>query len=483
MKRIDWNRKVTTFLLVLVLVTTPVIGTFGLTDIEGHWGESAIDTLVRGGVLSGYPDGTFRPDTTTTRAEFTAMSLKVMGESLPVAASGSYWAGPIVDLAEKKGLFEGTALVSLSREALDEPMTRQEMAGVLVNLHQLQSVESSVDKEVQAPLDFDEVTPLYREAVAGAMALGYLSGYPDGCYRPLGALTRAESATVLAKFLADETVLPEKMPAESLRVGGLQLGDMEDQVVTSLGDPDRVDVSPYGFDWWIYTGAAFYAIGMDDGEVVALMTLYGEMTTAEGALTEDRLAAEKVSTITRGNVHYRYDWGPGLSLYTVDGDYVSLYEEQDKIIGMKIIDGAWERQLNGYYGERSATLAEDYSKQILDLTNTYRRHRGLNTLRAHAAASAVVEAHAADMAARSYFAHVSPEGTDPFDRLKAEGITYRGAGENIAAGQVDAFAAFIGWVNSPGHQTNLVGDYEALGTGVCFGGDYGVYYGQNFLKF
>ena len=44
-----------------------------LTDIEGHWGESAIFEAVSAGFIKGYPDGTFKPDQSVTKAEFTAM--------------------------------------------------------------------------------------------------------------------------------------------------------------------------------------------------------------------------------------------------------------------------------------------------------------------------------------------------------------------------------------------------------------------------
>ena len=45
------------------------------SDIQGHWAQEQIEAAVRSGWVNGYPDGTFRPDATVTRAEFVKMLL------------------------------------------------------------------------------------------------------------------------------------------------------------------------------------------------------------------------------------------------------------------------------------------------------------------------------------------------------------------------------------------------------------------------
>jgi uncharacterized protein YkwD len=85
-----------------------------------------------------------------------------------------------------------------------------------------------------------------------------------------------------------------------------------------------------------------------------------------------------------------------------------------------------------------------------------------------------------DMAQRNYFSHYSPEGISPFDRMRAEGISYRSSGENIIAGYSSSISAHEGWVNSAGHRSNILGSYIHLGVGFYKGGSYGYYYTQNF---
>ena len=99
--------------------------------------------------------------------------------------------------------------------------------------------------------------------------------------------------------------------------------------------------------------------------------------------------------------------------------------------------------------------------------------------------SALVRAaanHSADMCARNYFAHDTPNGKTPFDRVKEAGYGYTTAGENIAAGQGDAASVVAEWLSSPGHCKNLMSaDYTEVGTGhhKCTD-EYGHYWTQNY---
>ena len=43
------------------------------TDIKGHWAEETISTMLGSGIVGGYPDGTFKPNRSITRAEFTTI--------------------------------------------------------------------------------------------------------------------------------------------------------------------------------------------------------------------------------------------------------------------------------------------------------------------------------------------------------------------------------------------------------------------------
>lgn len=76
-------------------------------------------------------------------------------------------------------------------------------------------------------------------------------------------------------------------------------------------------------------------------------------------------------------------------------------------------------------------------------------------IRYNAQLAAVAQAHAADMNARGYFDHTSPEGVRGPDRAAAAGIPACGIGENIAQGQKSSAQAFTGWMGSGGHRRNM----------------------------
>lgn len=74
--------------------------------------------------------------------------------------------------------------------------------------------------------------------------------------------------------------------------------------------------------------------------------------------------------------------------------------------------------------------------------------------------------HSLDMATRDYFDHTNLDGESPFDRMERAGYEFRQAGENIAAGQPTPDAVVAGWLESPGHCSNIMSpDFEDIGVG------------------
>jgi uncharacterized protein YkwD len=105
---------------------------------------------------------------------------------------------------------------------------------------------------------------------------------------------------------------------------------------------------------------------------------------------------------------------------------------------------------------------------VLDLTNQERTSRGLPALIACAAPSIAALNHAQDMAVNDYFSHTGLNGSTPTDRAKQAG--YNGnCGENIAAGQFTPQEVMNGWMNSPGHRSNILNpDYVHIGIGYHY---------------
>jgi uncharacterized protein YkwD len=106
-------------------------------------------------------------------------------------------------------------------------------------------------------------------------------------------------------------------------------------------------------------------------------------------------------------------------------------------------------------------------REFEQFANAHRVSIGCQALRWDAATAAVAQAHAEDMVQRDFFSHTDPDGRSPFDRLRAAGVTYMAAAENIAYGYSTAAGVLEGWLNSEGHRRNLENcRYTHHGVGV-----------------
>ena len=122
----------------------------------------------------------------------------------------------------------------------------------------------------------------------------------------------------------------------------------------------------------------------------------------------------------------------------------------------------------------------DLEKQMLDLVNRERQAAGLQPLAPDPELTEVARRHSADMFKRGYFAHDTPEGLSPFDRMQAAGVRFLTAGENLALAPTIS-VAHTGLMNSPGHRANILRrEFGRVGFGVMDGGMRGLMVSQEF---
>lgn len=116
-------------------------------------------------------------------------------------------------------------------------------------------------------------------------------------------------------------------------------------------------------------------------------------------------------------------------------------------------------------------VTEDISvSNVIALTNRERAGLGLATLKHDARLDAGAQAKAEDMAAKSYFAHASPDGTKFSDWPTRAGYTWKIFGENLAEGYRTASKMHAAWMASPTHRANIVSiKYHDVGVGIAEG--------------
>ena len=128
----------------------------------------------------------------------------------------------------------------------------------------------------------------------------------------------------------------------------------------------------------------------------------------------------------------------------------------------------------------SAQPRPDLEAQMLELVNQERAAVGLDPLEADPEMLPVARAHSADMFARGYFSHQTPEGKSPFDRIREADVRFRTAGENLALAPTVEIA-HRGLMNSPGHRENILRpQFGRVGIGILAGGRHGIMVTQKF---
>lgn len=188
-------------------------------DVAGHWAEDAIARLTSRGIVSGYDDGTFRPNGNLTRAAFVKMLVLAKGLELRPGGTGAF-ADTASHWVATQG-FLGPALDAGIIAAGDYPdacfrpdqaITREEIAVMVVRALGLEAeardriVPTEGGRATIGARVFSDASSWARAGfVAVAIERGIVTGYaePDGTntFRPRGKATRAEAAVMLGRML------------------------------------------------------------------------------------------------------------------------------------------------------------------------------------------------------------------------------------------------------------------------------------------
>lgn len=107
---------------------------------------------------------------------------------------------------------------------------------------------------------------------------------------------------------------------------------------------------------------------------------------------------------------------------------------------------------------------------VFSLTNDERTDRGVVALQRNALLDQAAQMKAQDMAAKGYYAHVSPEGLTPMHWVEKSGYRYLVIGENLVVNRKDDGEVVDAFMGSPGHRANILRkDFTEIGVGVASG--------------
>jgi parallel beta-helix repeat protein len=185
---------------VLPPVSTPQSS--GLSDIRGHWAEAFIQALVSRGIISGFPDGTFRPEVPLTRVQYASMIAKTYDLPLVRIAidftdvSSTFWGFGAIVRASEMGFLSGFPDKSFRPGA---NLTRIQAILGLVNGLQFRGGPITT---LQIYGDRAQIPAFAIDAVATGTQRGMIVNHPNPrLLNPLRDITRAEVSALLYQSL------------------------------------------------------------------------------------------------------------------------------------------------------------------------------------------------------------------------------------------------------------------------------------------
>lgn len=187
--------------MILGMVPNNAYAEFVSKDIHNHWAKSQICVMQEKGYIGGYPDGCFKPNKEITRAEFVSILNKLFGynkksEMKVSDVHNSDWYYDSISIALESGYIGGYPDGTFKP---NKAITRQEAASVIAKIKNLAPSKNS--RKTDSFKDKDKIAKWSKSGIDAVVELGYMSGYPDGTFRPNQPMTRAEVVALLSRFL------------------------------------------------------------------------------------------------------------------------------------------------------------------------------------------------------------------------------------------------------------------------------------------
>lgn len=263
----------------------------GFSDLsQASWAKATIEEWTQKGLVSGYPDGTFRPSNHITRAEFATLVQKAFdlqseakSEFSDVKSSDWYYdaVATLASLGVVGGYEDGTF-----RPA--GHITRAEAAAIMTNLKKLNPNASAAEKFA----DYASMADWAKGHVGAVVEAKFMSGYPDGTFKASNTITRAESVATLNNVINPGEVQANLVIDKAGTYGGTEVDyQMEKGNVT-------VNVADVTLKNMVIDGDLILAEGIGEGEVtLENVTVKGDTHVLGGGANSIYIKNSKMAKI------------------------------------------------------------------------------------------------------------------------------------------------------------------------------------------
>lgn len=189
-------KKIYVIFMVILTIISSVVFAKEYSDLSSnHWAYMPINEMSDKGILSGYPDGTFGPDKSITRAEFAkilVLSLNLndkVKNSIFSDVSPSFWGYDYINIASNylSGYTDGNVVLFKP----DDEAVREDVAVAVVMAAGLQNSNYNLNT-LDKFSDKNDISENLKKYVAIAVENDLMHGNTNGTFNPKGKLTRAE---------------------------------------------------------------------------------------------------------------------------------------------------------------------------------------------------------------------------------------------------------------------------------------------------
>lgn len=168
-----------------------------LTDTTTHWAGSTVNTFVKLGVVTGYADGSFHPNASITRAEFATLIAKIFdlssNQGNTISDVSGHWAESSIRSLQSKGVLSGYPDGTFRP---NQEIKRSEIIAIISRIMDLSKVPTA-----EAPAFSDLEQTWNKAQLQQAAAAGIIQGDRNGEFHPANSASRAEALTIILRVL------------------------------------------------------------------------------------------------------------------------------------------------------------------------------------------------------------------------------------------------------------------------------------------
>ncbi|MDY3983068.1 MAG: S-layer homology domain-containing protein [Veillonellaceae bacterium] len=189
------------------------------SDIAKHWAKEAILAMYNDHFISGFPDGTFRPNVTISRAQIASIYNNILTATnhLPkdkktvtyTDVPTDNWAYDAVEHVSEAGIMKAESARAFNPSST---MTRQSFAITAAHFADYLGIKNDNSKKAIQFADSNELSSAGKSAVTQLAQEGFINAGSDVLFRPQDTITRAEAAAILYRIYTHTTVAPIVTP-------------------------------------------------------------------------------------------------------------------------------------------------------------------------------------------------------------------------------------------------------------------------------